>query len=127
MQFVAIRWRQPKRFPTVTLHQALTASSLKGIIMKTVHTFKATIALSLGIGCAVAAFGAVRHVAVDHAPQVQYAQTTTASGAVMSVVTVTAKRLTPAQKLVLAMRDKAGLSGKVASHGAAANTVNDRI
>lgn len=94
--------------------------------MKSAHTLKAAIALSLGIGCAIAAVGAVRHAAIDQAPQVQFAQTTTASGAVMPVVTVTAKRLTPAQKVMLAMRDKAGLSDKVSVQGDKTDVVNGR-
>lgn len=81
--------------------------------MKTTQTLKAAVLVALGLGCAVAAFTVNKANAVSGVANVVVSSTTNAAGNVMPVVTVTAKKLTATQKVVLAVRDAAsGANGK---------------
>jgi|GEM_PF-5024543 len=75
--------------------------------MNTSQTFKAAVLLALGIGCAAAATAVARTNAVSGHTSVAISSTTNAAGDAIPVVTVTAKRLTPTQKIVMAMQDRA--------------------
>ncbi|HYD82028.1 MAG TPA: hypothetical protein VEC06_19670 [Paucimonas sp.] len=74
--------------------------------MKTTQTLKAAVLVALGLGCAVAVFTVNSANTANAGTTVAVSATTTASGESMPVVTITAKRLTPTQKIVQAMRDK---------------------
>jgi predicted alpha/beta hydrolase family esterase len=80
--------------------------------MNTMQTLKAAVLVALGLGCAVAAFTVSKANAVSGTANVAYSASTNAAGEAMPVVTVTAKKLSTTQKLVLAMRDAALTNGK---------------
>jgi hypothetical protein len=78
-----------------------------GSFAKTTHTLKAAVLVTLGLGCAVAAFTVSKADTANGTANVAISTTTNAAGEPMPVVTVTAKKLTATQKFVLAVRDAA--------------------
>ena len=77
--------------------------------MKTAYSTKALTLFIAGIVCAAiaaSAFGGKLAGGSGKAPNVVVSETKLASGEMLPVVTVTAKRLSTTQKIVLAMRDK---------------------
>lgn len=86
--------------------------------MKTAHSIKALALLAAGVFCAAVAVSAFDGKSADGSgqkPRVVVTETTLASGETLPVVTVTAKKLSTTQKIVLAMRDKASAVGKLAA------------
>ena len=75
--------------------------------MKTMQTLKAAVLVALGLGCAVAAFTISKANSINGTSKVAISSTVNAAGETMPVVTVTAKRLTATEKVVLAVRDVA--------------------
>lgn len=79
--------------------------------MKTAYSTKALALFIAGIFCAavaLSAFGGGKHVAPDTESTVVVTETKLVSGETLPVVTVTAKKLSMTEKIVLAMRDRAG-------------------
>jgi hypothetical protein len=77
--------------------------------MKTAYSTKALTLFIAGIICAAiaaSAFGGKFAGGSDRAPSVVVTETKMASGEMLPVVTVTAKKLSTTQKIVLAMRAK---------------------
>jgi uncharacterized membrane protein len=75
--------------------------------METTRSLKAALLFALGLGCAVAIFAVDTANAVGGTTRVIVGSTINAAGEAVPVVTVTAKKLTTTQKVMLAVRDVA--------------------